>query len=379
MAGQDGARVSVGTGGRLDGLDALRVVVVFCVIALHAAMTYMAYVPQWWYVIDPRNSLFFTILVVFLDSFPMTTLFFLSGYFSPPSLAKRTRGAFISDKLRHIGIPWVLGVLLVAPFFAAATMKAYLPLPSAAEFMRTEFFGRFYQQGHYWYLGILLFFQIVYALAVEPGKALPKNLKPGAPGPARLISILALSMACFFLSVRYVKPVDDWLNVGYVLYFQPARIVGYVLIFALGVYGCRRRWFTPGGWTPSLVLWGTLAAVSSCAMLYWKFAMAPALGATANAICNAVLYNLVAFSIPLFLSSLFMRVQGSLLKLGRRFGPTSYGTYWLHQIVLMPALYVMLNLGLPIGLKWAVGIVATITICQVLTNRVLKKIPGKIF
>lgn len=365
--------------GRLDGLDVLRVVMVFCVIALHAAMTYMAFVPQWWYVIDAKKSLFFTILVVFLDSFPMTTLFFLSGYFSPPSLAKRTRGTFVSDKLRHIGIPWVLGVLFVAPFFAAATMKAYLPLPPIFEFLRTEFFGRFYQQGHYWYLGILLFFQLVYALAVEPGRALPRDSKPSVPRAPLLISIPALSTLCFCLSVLYIKPVDDWLNVGFVLYFQPARIVGYVLIFALGVYAYRCRWFTEGGWMPSLARWGLLAAISSCAMLYWKFAMAPALDATTNTICNAVLYNLVAFSIPLFLSSFFIRVQSSLLEFGRRFGPTSYGTYWLHQIVLMPLLYAMLNLGLPIGLKWASGILGAIAVCQVLTRHILKRIPGRIF
>lgn len=367
------------TPGRLDGLDVLRVVMVFCVIALHAGMTYMAYVPPWWYVIDSKKSLFFTILVVYLDSFPMTSLFFLSGYFSPSSLAKRTRKAFIADKLRHIGVPWVLGVLLVAPFFAAATMKAYLPLPPAFEFFRTEFFGRFYQQGHYWYLGILLFFLIVYAYVGKRESVARGRQENGAPSFLLLAAVIAISSVAFYLSVRYVKPVDDWLNIGYVLYFQPARIVGYALIFSLGVYGRERGWFTLDGWWPSLAFWSPLALASSCGFLYWKFAMAPTLGATANIVCNAVLYNLVAFSMPFCLCSFFTHMQSHLVEVGRRFGPTSYGTYWLHQIVLMPLLYAMLNLQVPIGLKWAAGVVATIAICQVLSRYVLKKIPGKIF
>ena len=59
---------------RFYGFDVLRFLMVLCVIMLHSAMTYMALVPEWWYVIDRRNSLAFTMLVVFLDAFPMSAL-----------------------------------------------------------------------------------------------------------------------------------------------------------------------------------------------------------------------------------------------------------------------------------------------------------------
>lgn len=363
---------------RIVALDTVRVFMVFCVIALHAAMTYMAYAVPWWYVLDSQSSLFFTILVVYLDSFPMTTLFFLSGYFAPLSLAKRTRGVFIADKLKHIGIPWVLGVLFVAPFFAAATMKAYLPVPPASEFLREEFFGRFYQQGHYWYLGILLAFLIVWALVGERTNAKQETAQRGAPSFSLFAVIWAVTVAAFCTSVRFVKPADEWFNVGYVLYFQPARIVGYALIFALGIRGGRQSWFTRDGWQPYLPLWLSLALASSCALVLWTFMPVALYGDRANLVFSAALYSLTALSMPFGLIGLFMRfmrARNRLAEFTGRFAPTSYGTYWLHQIVLMPLLFAMLKLHIPIGLKWTIGVVGTIAICQLLTRYVLLKLP----
>jgi len=61
------------------------------------------------------------------------------------------------------------------------------------------------------------------------------------------------------------------------------------------------------------------------------------------------------------------------------FASVSYGMYWLHQIILMPILYLMLDIDLPSGVKFAVGVLGTILICLVLTRRVLMKIPVRIF
>lgn len=111
------------------GIDNLRFAMVVLVIALHAAMTFMDYVPEWWYVI-----------------------FFLSGYFAPISLMKRGKRSFIRNKTIHIAIPWMLGVLFVAPFFSRLTMSAYgYPSIPFISFYLNDFLGVFYQQAHYWF------------------------------------------------------------------------------------------------------------------------------------------------------------------------------------------------------------------------------------
>ena len=96
-------------------LDNLRALVIVLVVVLHGSMTYMAYAPPWWYVLDSQNSLFFTILVLLVDVPIMLIMFFISGYFALPSLAKRGSTKFVKDKFIRVGAPWLAGALLLAP------------------------------------------------------------------------------------------------------------------------------------------------------------------------------------------------------------------------------------------------------------------------
>ena len=90
---------------RLYFLDNLRVVAIILVVVLHGSMTYMAYAPTWWYVVDPNNSEIFTQLVLLIDVPIMPILFFLAGYFALPSLQKRGVKLFLKEKFVRIGIP----------------------------------------------------------------------------------------------------------------------------------------------------------------------------------------------------------------------------------------------------------------------------------
>jgi hypothetical protein len=83
---------------RLTFLDNLRAFVVVLVVVLHGSMCYMAFAPEWWYVVDPQTSLFFTIVVLLIDVPIMLILFFISGFFALPSLVKRGRDKFLRDK-----------------------------------------------------------------------------------------------------------------------------------------------------------------------------------------------------------------------------------------------------------------------------------------
>ena len=109
---------------RLNGLDHLRFLVIVGVVILHASMTFMAYAPEWWYVVDPPGSLAYTLLVLAIDVPIMPILFFLSGYFAWASLVRRGPGPFLRGKALRIGAPWVIGSLLLAP------PTAYLALAS---------------------------------------------------------------------------------------------------------------------------------------------------------------------------------------------------------------------------------------------------------
>jgi hypothetical protein len=340
---------------------------------LHAAMTYMMFVPQWWYVIDDSNSFGMALLVVFLDSFPMSSLFFLAGYFAPPSLAKRGASRFLYDKFMRIGLPWIIGVLFVAPFFAYASyVKFGLGPVSAFAFMKDFFFGPFYQQGHYWFLGLLFLFLALYAVLRKDGE--PRGR--ARLSPVTLIAVLWLvSVISYYLAAYFIKPAVEWVNIGYVLYFQHARVIGYAGFFALGVCGWRWGWFTSAGWTPNQAGWGIVGILSSAALLYWKFFAAPALSATENDILDALLYNTVMISMTLFFAGLFIKTGGLPGKTVKILAPHSYPIYWLHQIVLMPFAYFLKPFGLDVVIKWAAACAFTLLACYLLSAYFLKRAP----
>ena len=109
---------------RLHYLDNLRAFVIILVIVLHAAITYMADPPTWWYVIDADRRVVFTWLVLLVDVPIMQVLFFVAGYFAVRSLQHRGPRGFIREKVVRLAIPWVLGVVFLAPIATDMTSSA---------------------------------------------------------------------------------------------------------------------------------------------------------------------------------------------------------------------------------------------------------------
>lgn len=364
--------------GRNTGFDALRIFMIVLVVGLHAAMTYMAYVPPWWYVIDSRKSIVFTALVIALDSFPMSVLFFLAGYFAPASLAKRGAWPFVRDKLLRLGLPWVVGVVAVAPFLAKACMLSLgLPSPTLGELWHMFFLGPWYQQGHYWFLGVLLLFMTALALwPTKAAKTLPSD--DTATRPALLIAAVFIAgMLTYMASVAWIMPTDEWLSVGRILYFQPARFVGYAGIFALGVHAGRRGWFRPGGWLPGRALLGLVALGSLGLRVAWVLLGAGMMeaGGFASLALNAATYTIPALMMPLFLCAAFAGEGRRREAISKYFSPYGYGIYWLHQMILLPLLYIFTAVPLPAVVLWLMAITVTLAIGRFLTVKGLKRIP----
>ena len=59
----------------------------------------------------------------------------------------------------------------------------------------------------------------------------------------------------------------------------------------------------------------------------------------------------------------------------RTLSEASYGIYWLHQMILMPAVYLLIPWNLPIGIKFILALGGTYILCAFLTIHGLKKLP----
>lgn len=357
--------------GRLPGVDALRCSMIVVVVALHAAMSYMAFAPEWWYIVDARRNIVFTALVILLDTFPMTVLFLLAGYFAPSSLGRSGVGGFMRAKLFRLGLPWLLGMVLVVPFLARASMLRYgLPDKPLFAFVREDFFGIWYQQGHFWFLCVLLAFMALYAALSRPlSAALRPLVRPNPPSwlPAAAIAATALA---FFLSSRHIVPPDDWIRLCWTLYFQPARITGYVLAFLFGILARTSGWFADGSWRPSPARWGIAAAVTGTARLAWKLFGGGLTAGIFVDVLEAVLYAAATWSITLFLLGAFLRFGPTLDSRLRRLSPYSFGIYWWHQCILPPVTYLLLPFSVPAVVKFAVACAVTLVAGRFLAQAV---------
>ena len=338
--------------------DRMRIWSVYAVLLLHAGMTYMVGAPAWWYVIDRNHSLFFLYLVFLLDIFPMSILFFVAGHFAPSTFHGRGKTGFLMGKIRRIAVPWIIGVLFVAPFFSAASMRSLgYPIGNPVTFYTTLFFGPAYQQGVYWFLGVLLaFFLLFLLLAPFLGE------QDAEPTPINWCVVLfcwAASVALYY-GVGTVQPnIDVWLNVGFVLYFQQLRIGGYLLIFLLGVYVWKKRWFELRP-SKTLALGVLLSAlVLLCVTVLLRLKLGGELKGLSLLLYGAV-HQGAALLTTIAAALCFRRWgnnEGFLVKTSAR---ASFGLYLVHMIVLMPLAHLLANLNWPTGLKFMIIVLLTL-------------------
>ncbi|MDR0485436.1 MAG: acyltransferase family protein, partial [Elusimicrobiota bacterium] len=255
------------------------------------------------------------------------------------------------------------------PFFAYSSMLSlnFPPMP-AALFIKSAFFGPFYQQSVYWFLMVLFFFFLIYA--VFKNFCVKKvSIKFS---PSLILILFALSFASYSASVFYIKPAADWINIGYILYFQPARIAGYFLVFIFGAAAFSNNWFFEGKF--ALTAPFLISILSVIFMFGRTFIFAPFLSPAANIILEAFFYNTASLSIMFFLTALFFKIKNS-FRFSSALSEFSYGVYFLHQIILMPVIYILIPYSVPIFFKWLAAVAITFFASLAIAKFVLKKAP----
>jgi glucans biosynthesis protein C len=361
---------------RLHYLDNLRAFAIILVIVLHAAITYMADPPSWWYVIDPDRSVVFTWLVLAVDVPIMQVLFFVAGYFAVRSLQRRGPQGFIREKVVRLAIPWILGVVLLAPL---ATYMNYVSrgVPTGyLQFWTSDFWGPMFQQSVYWFLGVLFvaFLVLVYAYLL-PARAVLQAGQPRVEQPrARLFFWFILLTAGGSILYSPNLGLDGWRSLSYLFVVQPARIAFYVGYFILGIYAERHGWFTEAGFRPRLAPWGAGCVIAG--LVYLAFRMAgPDMSLPSQAVESA-LFSTFCLAALIAGVALFRRwIDGAGLA-WRTLAANSFGIYYVHPLVLYPLAYVLVGVAIPAIAKLAILVVATLLGSLAVSVLVLKRVPG---
>ncbi|MDR3438215.1 acyltransferase family protein [Telmatospirillum sp.] len=360
---------------RNHAMDNLRVVIIFLVVVLHGIISYMAYPPPWWYVLDGQNSIVFTYMVLLIDVPIMQIMFFLAGYFVWPSLVKRGPARFILDKIRRIGIPWVFGVLVLAPPIAYLIYYSRKSPMSLTTFWQTDFWGKAYQQSVYWYLGPLLALFAVTAILFATSHRFAA-WKPGNRRPAWWwITLFVLAMSAVSAAIASRCDLDLWSN-NYLFVYQPVRIPNYIGYFFLGIFAFQSGWFTETGFQPHCGLWVPLWVVSALAYVMFRLSpqsAAPTVEFKTVAVLLFNLFCIVSLFAMIALAHRYANCSSAFWRLQAR---NSYGVYYLHPLILYPLALLFVPLTLSIFLKATLIILVAYVISLAASGLVLTRLPA---
>ncbi len=359
---------------RIYFLDNLRSFIVVLVVIFHASMAYMPNAPWWWYVLDKQRNAFFDSFVLINDVFMMPVMFFIAGYFAVKSLVKHSAGAFVRDKVMRLIIPWIFGVIFLAPaitYFIYVT-RSQTP-PPYLYYWFNLFFGKSYQQAHYWFLGVLALFCLLLAFIYASGWLKTTPLKAIKPSSVFLAWFVVIGTAGF-LAVNTLVNDYEWVNVKYIFMIQPTRVVLYILYFMLGIYAYRRQWFVPGGYCPRPLKWSVGAIVTGALFLNGKAALASNSGLVVLA-QNAFLHTLFCLCAVFALVGIFQRWVNSRSYIWRRLAANSYAIYFIHQFPVFFLNYALLDLPYGPFVKFFIAAGLAVIISYIISIFLLERIP----
>ena len=226
---------------RMAWVDNMRTFIILLVVNMHACVTY-SHVGGWYLKLPPEPDLAlkipFLIWQGHLQAFFMGLLFFIAGYFSEKSLAKKGRADFLRERLIRLGLPTLFFMLVLRPLTVWGIMKSP-PITSLPQLL--EHYSRYLTSGYFigatgplWFAFALLIFSFAFAALRDP--------KLGQQNPCPAPRAIHLILFCFVLvgttfAIRFIFPLGtDVIN------FQLGFFPQYIFGFWLGALSARHSW-----------------------------------------------------------------------------------------------------------------------------------------
>ena len=354
---------------RVGHVDDLKVALTAGVITAHAAITYGAE-GSWFYdeAGDDGGTLgaVLTAPLAIGALFGMGLFFFLAGAFTPDALERKGTGRFLADRWVRLGVPFAAFVLAVVPLVQWLADAGSGADTSAAEQWRVQLEDL--DAGPLWFVGVLLLFSTVNALAARRWRAAGRR-----PLTGRLVLGTMAGIAVVSFVVRLAFPLDSP-EPFQAHVWQWGQCAG---LFVLGLHAGRHGWFAeiPAGLR------------RRCG---WAFACAGAVvvllvglqgddldplagGLTWQSAVLATAEGVLATAAAVVLTDLFRdRRRGRVAAAAAR---AAYGAYILQAPVLVAFALLLRDTGLPPALKFAVVATAAVAACFTLSAAV-GRLPG---
>jgi hypothetical protein len=195
--------------GRLCFLDNLRTFLIFLVVLVHSGVVYESsgLMAPYWIVDDPMTSDLPGLVNLILDLFVMPTVFFISGFFTPPSLERRGSIGFITAKVRRLIVPWILALFTLIPIYNAIFLysRGLSQGPWTAYF---HFSNSTISMNWLWFLPVLFLFDVLYVVLnffLKPGEFIISARVDGLVFWLSLYVSMLFLLYCAVTTFKYFK------------------------------------------------------------------------------------------------------------------------------------------------------------------------------
>jgi peptidoglycan/LPS O-acetylase OafA/YrhL len=321
------------------------------VVMVHSCVTY-SHVGSWYYLSEPEpgfvQKLPFAVFEAMSQSFFMGLLFFFAGYFSDRSLARRGKAAFLAERLRRLGIPTLLFMVVIHPFVIWGLLReGGTPFwPAYLEFLES---GRFLSgSGPMWFCFALLLFSVPFAFWTPKSKS---QTGKGVEINAWAVLLLGLGLGIASFLIRIVQPIGTS-----IMNFQLCFFAQYLVAFPLGVWVSRRNGLNDiaasktartAGWTALLLGPAALIGIAIFGGLSNAVSQRIFGGWNASAFAYALWEQFTGIGLGLGAMALCWRLFNRKSSALGWLSDHSFGVYMLHTPVLVALALGMVGLHLP--------------------------------
>ena len=225
---------------RSCSLDYLRATIILLVLFLHTIVGYVPwarfeladYTRSTAPIVDTYTSIVFNLLPLLINGFFMALMFFISGLFVWKSLVNKGSAFFLTDRLRRLGIPFLVMVGVIMPI-------AYYPsfLQTGAEESFISYWsGWSWRSGPAWYLSLLFVFDLLAAICFQ----ILAHSKQGVfqnfvRKPSTFFVVLVLLSGASFMPMFAMYGPYQWLEWLPFTIGQACRVGLYLVYFFAGV------------------------------------------------------------------------------------------------------------------------------------------------
>ena len=221
-------------------LDYLRATIIILVLFLHAILSYvpwarfdlMDYTHSTAPIVDTNTSIVFSQLPLLLNGFFMALMFFISGLFVWKSLLSKGSTLFLIDRLRRLGIPFLVMVGVIMPI---AYYPSFLQTEAKTSFI-SYWTGWSWLSGPAWYLSLLFVFDLLAAICFQfVVHSKRQKLQLFFRQPSTFFAVLVLLSGASFMPMFAMFGPYQWFELAPFTIGQSCRIGLYLVYFFGGV------------------------------------------------------------------------------------------------------------------------------------------------